>query len=222
MNEVKIIVQTKSWNANINATNSNLFKSHGSFSSCFYYLAFAMQNLRRSLYRVESLNITQRVAFVYCSLLAFGYVFIFDLSGLSHAYRMTESKAVWLAFGTGEFQHPSFNASYIYFPFLGGSGGSVVCFISSTRPPRSHSRPPLRLFFPFTSFSFAYFFLNLLQLLFLHLSLLLLFLLPFFNRIGNAWMSLPAQILNTNTIEIFKRLHCHLLAPPNLTYYAPH
>ena len=44
----------------------------------------------------------------------------------------------------------------------------------------------------------------------------------FFNRIVNVWNSLPAQIVNSNTIETFKRrLDCHLLTRPNLTYFGP-
>ena len=44
----------------------------------------------------------------------------------------------------------------------------------------------------------------------------------FFNRIVNIWNALPAQIVNSNTVEAFKnRLDSHLLINPGLTYFTP-
>ena len=44
----------------------------------------------------------------------------------------------------------------------------------------------------------------------------------FFNRVVNVWNSLPAQVVNSNTLETFKkRVDKHLATVPHLTYFGP-
>ena len=44
----------------------------------------------------------------------------------------------------------------------------------------------------------------------------------FFNRVVNVWNSLPALVVNSNTLETFKnRLNKHLTSNPQNEYFAP-
>ena len=44
----------------------------------------------------------------------------------------------------------------------------------------------------------------------------------FFNRVVNVWNSLPAQVVNSDTLETFKnRVDKHLATVPHLTYFGP-
>ena len=44
----------------------------------------------------------------------------------------------------------------------------------------------------------------------------------FFIRFVNVWNSLPAQVVNSNTLETFKkRVDKHLATVPHLTYFGP-
>ena len=44
----------------------------------------------------------------------------------------------------------------------------------------------------------------------------------FFNRIVNVWNSLPAHVVGSKTIEIFKqKLDNHLALTPQITYFGP-
>ena len=44
----------------------------------------------------------------------------------------------------------------------------------------------------------------------------------FFNRVVNVWNSLPAQVVNSNTLETFKnRVDKHLATVPQLNYFGP-
>ena len=44
----------------------------------------------------------------------------------------------------------------------------------------------------------------------------------FFNRVVNVWNSLPAQVVNSNTLETFKnRVDKHMATVPHLTYFGP-